>query len=190
MDLTDYPEPTPLVPEPSQPHNRRSLEAWSPKRSTAVGHGTYAGEQLASGTRLVSAAIDYSPFILAVLWDSQSMAFLALIFAVGNSVIYQGMTGHSLGKKLLGMKLGRPMKPHLQAADYELILAYPGVIRCAFRFAINLFFCITPVGIVIMIVLMLLGYYHRSLGDRFVKTIVIKDGRDFELEEPRGISTF
>ena len=108
---------------------------------------------------------------------------------IANSVVYQGATGHSLGKQLVGLKPGRPMKPHPEASDYVLTLAYPGITRCAFRLLIHGLICFSAIGVIIMDGLMLISYYHRSMGNRVAKIIVIVN-RHMQLDPPQGMSTF
>jgi len=85
---------------------------------------------------------------------------LALVLHVANRVVLQGITGRSLGKRLVGTRLVR----------VDNTEAVPGVGRAAVRTLIEM------LGWIDLIVA-LVSQRHQRIGDMAMKTIVIRDAR-------------
>jgi uncharacterized RDD family membrane protein YckC len=152
-----------------------------PSRDTPWPRGTLGNVKLASwGWRMASGAIDYVPlWILLVLFSAMQLATLGhylVVAALGvNSIYMQGKTGQSLGKRIVGTQVARPVKE----PGGSLVLAYPGVWRCLFR----------QFGHFIDYIVLLTGYLrplwqrrYRTWADSIAKTVVISRDCEVQLE--------
>jgi hypothetical protein len=164
---------------PAQEPEQRVSDPRRVARAADYRWGWYGGVKLAWFERLVSAAIDYGPPALLIMTQRWEIGLMALGLILGNSGVVQGLTGWSVGKKIMGLQLGLPVR---WKGDPEQTLCYPGVGRSVLRVLIHLatFFVLIFLGLQILQVLV--GHYHRSWGDYFAGTIVVSRRDKLALE--------
>lgn len=112
--------------------------AGPPETSNASdGPGFYRGTPMANwASRAGANLIDYLPLAIVVNALGGVGFWLYVLGMVANSVVMQGLTGQSLGKRVLGLKLGREIlvvRPGMATNERAAYLVYPGIGVCALR---------------------------------------------------------
>ncbi len=122
--------------------------------------------------RLGSGLVDYIPTI-GVPWlllDGTAWFVVTTLLVLANSGVYQGMTGQSVGKKLLRLQLVYPVVPAADPDDMATALV-PGVGRTILRQFLHIFDTLP----------LFYGFYrvstdrrHRTFADSWVGTDVMR----------------
>jgi hypothetical protein len=112
--------------------------ALPPQTSNSYGApGFYRGTPLASWAYRVGAnLIDYLPLGIVVNSLGGVGLWLYVLVTIANCVVMQGLTGQSLGKRILGLKLGREVlvaHPGMPHSERDAYFVYPGIAVCALR---------------------------------------------------------
>jgi uncharacterized RDD family membrane protein YckC len=180
MTFTAYPQNGPADgPDSStMPRPAQQFETWK--------HG-YAGHQKLTAwpLRLASGAIDYLPLLL--VWDLFSKIHLFVfgliltIAAIGfNNIYMQGMTGQSLGKRIVGTRLVSLVND----GPMMFTFVYPGPGRCLGR----------QLSHFVDSLLFYTGWFrplwqnkHQTWADSIAKTVVIPANSDsLVVKRPQG----
>lgn len=135
------------------------------------GPGDFIVRHAGLGWRILAGIIDYLlPMSLGIPLKEGGMD-LWMVFIIWNSILYQGKTGQSLGKKLLGMRLCYIKEdPYAYFDLYEL----PGRWRCGFRLFAHWLDMPFLYGLLIR---PLFHWRHRTFADSVASTVVIRDTR-------------
>ena len=147
----------------SQPRHTAQLQTWK--------HGYMGSQKLVSWPmRLVSGAIDYLPLVLIIdLFGHMHATMLGFIIALAaiaaNNVYMQGLTGQSLGKRIIGTRLVSAVKD----GPVTFTFVYPGPARCAFRQLLHFLDMIAYIGFIRP----LWQRLHQTYADSLCKTVVI-----------------
>ena len=97
---------------------------------------------------------------------------LGAIAWIANLVVLTGLTGQSVGKRILGLQVARPY----MTADGRRYLAYPGIVVCLIRqIAHILDFLPFPGKIMVGCVRPLWQRRYRTLADSVVNTVVLAE---------------
>jgi chromate transport protein ChrA len=160
------------IPNPLPTH----VESYQPPTEPGPDRrGTYVGFKLPRWRRLVAELIDYVIPGALMYWDFGILGLAALIFVFANSGVYQGLTGHSLGKRLMGLKLAYGV---IWKRTNRVIFCYPGLFRTLGRLFIDMASAVmlastwTPLAFLLLCGV-LFGRYRRSPGDWWMRTIVL-----------------
>jgi uncharacterized RDD family membrane protein YckC len=128
MTFNGYPQTDSMAPySDAQPRTAPQLQTWR--------RGYMDNAKLASWPlRLAAGAIDYLPLILIIdLLGQAHAAALGFVIAaaaiLANNVYMQGITGQSLGKRIVGIRLVTAVEDG--PASFRFVL--PGVGRCLTR---------------------------------------------------------
>ena len=133
--------------------------------------GEYIVRYAGVGWRMLAGIVDYVVPTVLFLPIKYIGFYLFCIFIVGNSIVYQGKTGQSLGKRLLGMRLC-----YIRADQRDPFDLYeePSVGLCAMRFFAHLLDYPFLYGLLIRPVF---HYRKRTFADSVASTVVIRDDR-------------
>jgi len=123
------------------------------------------------GWRILAGIIDYILPLLVSIPLREGGFDLWVVFTIANSIVYQGATGHSLGKKLLGMRLCYIAGDDRDMWDYYEL---PGRWRCAIRLFAHWLDMPFLYGLLIR---PLFNHRHRTYADSVASTVVIRDDR-------------
>lgn len=177
-------------PEGFRRRSRDSNSGQDRGRSSGGGHGRRGSEPVGSlppafaqggnrgvlyadfKHRLGSGLVDYIPTI-GVPWlllDGTAWFVVTTLLVLANSGVYQGMTGQSVGKKLLRLQLVYPVVPAADPDDMATALV-PGVGRTILRQFLHIFDTLP----------LFYGFYrvstdrrHRTFADSWVGTDVMR----------------
>lgn len=121
--------------------------------------------------RYAAGVVDWVvPFLVEWILFQGHLQLLLLVYYVGNSVVLQGRTGQSVGKKVCGdIVLAHVI--HDEADDFWSWYTYPGMGRCAWRFVCHAFDLIALWGFLIR---PLYNGRNRTYADTFASTSVYK----------------
>lgn len=182
-----YPDPT----SSGQPGGYGNLPSAGPEPKEWR-FGYMAQAKLASWpSRLGSGAIDYVPLVLIIqLFGSMHAAALGWILGIAllllNSVYMQGMTGQSLGKRILGSRLVSAV----ESGPWEFTLVYPGPARA---FGRELAHIVDVIPFYLGFVRPLWQRQHRTCADSIAKTVVLarESASEYEIKarEPGQITS-
>lgn len=134
--------------------------------------GEYIVRYAGIGWRMLAGIVDYALPTVLFFPINYIGFYLFCIFIVGNSIIYQGKTGQSLGKKLCGMRLC-----YIRADERDAPFDYyelPSVGLCAMRFVAHLLDYPFLYGLLIRPIF---HYRKRTFADSVASTVVIRDDR-------------
>jgi hypothetical protein len=102
-------------------------------------------------------------------------------FVIANSVVLQGLRGQSLGKRIVGTKLGRPVQQGL-----GMVMVYPGIWACVKRLLVNVLVSVFIITALIPLLGPLHDWFRRTIGDRAAKTVVLAPSSEVVLERGSG----
>lgn len=161
----------------SQPRQTSQLQTWK--------HGYMGSQKLVSWpVRLVSGAIDYLPLLFVIYLFGQMHAtslgyIIAVVAIAANNVYMQGLTGQSLGKRIVGTRLVSAVKD----GPVTFTFVYPGPVRCFFRQLAHFLDMIVYIGLIRP----LWQRRHQTWADSLCKTVVIPANSDSAVEaRPQG----
>lgn len=117
--------------------------------------------------RLGAMLVDYAlPWFISLRINTDPVASVIWLAMIANSVIVQGKTGQSLGKKMLGLKLAY-VPTDKRKATWEFLV--PGVGRCAARYVLHTFdIAIFFAGIIRAF----MNPYSQTWADSLCRTVV------------------
>jgi hypothetical protein len=160
------------IPNPLPTHN----EPWIPPGEPGPDRrGTYVGFKLPRWRRLVAEVIDYAVPIFLFYGAPDFLGLAGMAFVFANSGVYQGLTGQSLGKRVMGLKLAYGV---IWPNTNRVTFCYPGVLRTLGRLFLNacgalMLATIWPPLAFLLLGGVLLGRYRRSWGDWCMKLLVL-----------------
>jgi len=174
-----YPYPDPAAPAVgaygNTPQNTAQPKQWR--------FGYMADAKLASWPwRLASGAIDYVPLVLiynffAMIHVAVFGFFVTVVLGLLNTVYMQGMTGQSLGKRLVGTRLVSAV----ETGPWEFAFVYPGVGRCFGRYLAHF---LDAAVFYIGFIRPLWQREHKTWADSIAKTVVLdRTAGGFEIRE-------
>jgi uncharacterized RDD family membrane protein YckC len=177
--MFEYPDPTgpgPVATYGNMPQNTARPEPWR--------RGYMADAKLASWPwRMASGAIDYLPLWLIFDFFSRvartavaGFVLIAVLCFINNGYM-QGITGQSLGKRLVGTRLVSAV----ETGPWEFAFVYPGVGRCLGRQLAHFF---DSVAFYIGFIRPLWQREHKTWADSIAKTVVLdRSAVGFEIRE-------
>jgi uncharacterized RDD family membrane protein YckC len=141
---------------------------WGNEQEPAPGDNNV---QFTSASRRFGAiCLDWLLPCAAVWVIGNEIGDLVLLTMLGNSIFYQGMTGHSLGKQALGLRLAYVPERKDQTTWTFLM---PGVARCGLRYVLHILDVICFIGFFKC----LMNPWGRSFADALCSTVVIQDDK-------------
>jgi uncharacterized RDD family membrane protein YckC len=198
-----YPEDSGGYGYPGAPQTEGSLQpqnlGWEPSRRGTIGREAGGYYQCAFwGWRVLAGLIDYGPLFLlyyvateidrkirqsfyygnawAYDWGPvvETLAFVVCaLLLVGNSIVLQGLTAQSIGKKVLGMQLVRGVVSDQQGQS----LVRPGVVWTLIRMISHVVDSICYIGFFAP----LFTARRQTFADMIVNTVVLKEPRPIDL---------
>jgi uncharacterized RDD family membrane protein YckC len=118
--------------------------------------------------RFASISLDWGlPLILSLLIHNEFIEFMIMVGMWANSIVLQGVSGQSLGKRAMGIKLAY-VPESMKETGWTFIV--PGVTRCAIRYVLHILDVVCFIGFIKA----LLNPYGRSFADAIVRTVVIE----------------
>lgn len=135
--------------------------------------------------RLGAMLLDYAvPWIVSAHVNNNTFAVIVWLAMICNSIIVQGMTGQSLGKKLLGLKLAY-VPTDKRKSSWEFLV--PGVGRTAARYLLHFL----DIGLFFAgIIRAFMNPYSQTWADSLTKCVVtdsrVELGNEkFQVQLPR-----
>lgn len=160
-----------------------SLRASAPGTDVSIGSpGWYRGTHMANwGYRVAAALIDRLPiYFLADLLGS--LGFIVYALYIANSIVMQGLTGQSVGKRLLGLRLATEVvhqpTPGMPPKTASATAVYPGIIRCVVREILHIVDCFGGLGFLRP----LWNWRRQTWSDSLCRTVVLAPDAHLALE--------
>lgn len=120
--------------------------------------------------RFGSIFVDWMLPWIMFFWIAQSLADLVWLLTFLNSVVLQGKTGASVGKRMFGLQLAWvPTDKRESAWDFVV----PGVGRCAFRYFAHILDCVLLLGLFKA----MWNVWGKTFADEMAQTFVVWDDR-------------
>jgi uncharacterized RDD family membrane protein YckC len=163
---------------PNGPNNTQGPQQWR--------FGYMSDAKLASWPwRMASGAIDYLPlwvifeFFAGVVHEAAAGVVLITFLCFINNGYMQGISGQSLGKRMVGTRLVSAV----DTGPWEFAFVYPGIGRC---FGRQLAHGLDSLVFYIGFFRPLWQREHKTIADSIAKTVVLDRTADVEIRERRS----
>lgn len=153
------------------PHNEddRDLTEWNNSQEPDPGDTNVRFTTIPR--RATAICIDWMlPYLAMIIIGNDIFSTIAELAMMANSIVLQGMTGQSLGKMAVGLKLAY-VPEKMSKRKWTFIT--PGVGRCALRYVLHILDLICLVGFFKA----LINPWGRSFADALTSCVVICDDR-------------